>query len=195
MALPKYTLFGETIVLPVAFVPVVPYGVEFAANGSPVQQVGDSYRLDLQLSVRPKLDSGFIGKLTKRIGDVLTFRCPQIRDTAITSGVMRVNGNHDAGDDQIAVDGVTTALEGDRIVKFANHTGIYLTVATGTETRLNIFPPLTDDVTDNDIVLYDNGHASLSYSGVFSGDISSRLTLLRKSNYMQTYTLAFHEAR
>ena len=195
MALPQYTIFGEKIALPVSWVPVVPYGVEFTANASPVREVGDSFRLDLELSLRPRLDSGFIVKLTQKIGEIMTFRCPQIRDTAVTTGVMRVNGDHDAGDERIAVDGVTAALEGDRLIKFANHTGVYLIAGTSTETQLDIFPPLTSDVTDNDIVLYDNGHASLSYSGIFSEDISSRLTISRRGDYMERFTLAFHETR
>ena len=179
--------------MPVAFRPIIPYGVEFTANGSPIREVGSSFRVDLDLTVRPLLDSGFVSLLSRRIGQIITFRCPQIRDTSVT-GVMRANGDHDAGDDQIAIDGTTGAVEGDRIVKFANHTGIYLVRGTSTETRLDIFPALTEDVTDDDIVIYDD-HQSLTYSGVFTADIDSSLRVSNRSDYMHGFDLAFHETR
>ena len=194
MALPQYMILSEKVILPVTWVPVVPYGVEFTANASPVREVGDSFRLDLELSVRPKLDSGFITKVTQNIGEILTFICPQIRDTEVT-GTMRVNGDADAGDDQITIDGGTGALEGDRVIKFANHTGVYLVKPSSTETTLNILPALTEDVPDDTIVVYANNSTALTYSGVFSEDISSRLTISRRGDYMERFTLAFHETR
>ena len=175
------------------FLPIIPYGVEFTANGSPIREVGDSFRLDLEVTVRPRLDAGFVSLLSRRVGQIITFRCPQIRDTSAT-GVMRANGDHSVGDDQITVDGTTGEVEGDRIVKFANHTGVYLVRDTSTETRLDIFPGLTEDVTDDDIILYDD-HQSLTYSGIFAENIRTSLRVNDRSEYAHAFTLSFHETR
>lgn len=73
------------------------------------------------------------------------------------SGTMLVNGAHAAGDNTIAVDGFSGTLKAGDVIKFANHSKVYMCVAdrTGAGT-MTITPALVTAVPDNNAVTYDN---------------------------------------
>lgn len=83
---------------------------------------------------------------------------PVISDTSgDATGIMRVNGNHLAGDSTISVDGFTGTIKAGDFIKFASHTKVYMVTAdlAGAGT-LNISPALLEPTLNNDVVTYNN---------------------------------------
>jgi hypothetical protein len=75
------------------------------------------------------------------------------------SGVVLVNGLHNAGDTTIDVDGMTGTLKAGDFVQFNGHSKVYMVVADATDSSgsatLTIEPPLRENVADNSAVTYD----------------------------------------
>jgi len=81
------------------------------------------------------------------------------------SGALSVNGIHSAGDSSIQIDGMLTseteAMKAGDILKFANHTKVYMLTADvdtdgGGAGTFNIEPPLINDLVDNELVTIEN---------------------------------------
>lgn len=73
------------------------------------------------------------------------------------AGVMRANGIHSAGDNTIAVDGISGTISAGSFVKFNDHGKVYMVTEdlTGPGT-LTIYPSLRESVANNEVVTYDS---------------------------------------
>ena len=77
------------------------------------------------------------------------------------SGTVLVNGAHTAGDTTITVDAMTGTLKAGDLIKFANHSKVYMVVSDVTadgsnEATLTIEPPLRSALANNEGMTYDN---------------------------------------
>ena len=106
-----------------------------------------------------------IAFITSQKGMAETFQIvlPDISQPSGTVGgtirVDNVNG-YSIGDGSIVVDGITGTLKAGDVVKFGNHSKVYMlttdaTASNGSAT-LNISPTLRDDLVDGEIIIYIN---------------------------------------
>ena len=87
------------------------------------------------------------------------------------SALVRVNGDHSAGDSTIAIDGMgdTKTINKGRFVKFDSHDKVYLVTSTATSdgvgnATLNIYPSLRTSVPNNAQLLYRDETDSITFS-------------------------------
>lgn len=197
MAVPTvgYTFLGERIALPFGLRIERPYGVAFAADGKPVREVGSWTRIDLSLTIRPRRDAGFFGRLAGEIGSVTTITCPQLV-AANDIGTLTVDGDHDAGETVVAITGASSSLPSDRIIKFASHAGVYLVLRTSTVDDVHIFPGLSADVDDGTSVRYEDNDTNLTYAGVMSDDLDALFAVREpRRTFAEAVTVLLHESR
>lgn len=85
-------------------------------------------------------------------------------------GTVSVSGAHVAGDSTIAVDGFTGTLVAGDVVKFDNHSKVYMVTADLTGPGvLEIVPPLVSDLLDNEEVIY----SDVPFTCRLSNDVQS----------------------
>ena len=83
---------------------------------------------------------------------------PVISDsTGNATGTLRVNGAHSAGDNTVAMDGISGTVKAGDFIKFANHTKVYMVVSDFTASgTMTIEPALHEAVADNAVVTFNS---------------------------------------
>lgn len=130
-----------------------------------VKQGAQRWELEFQVILTDPADT-FADMITN-FHNTVTLEMPQLnsRGENISQGtcaeLVRVNGDHTAGDSTIELDGMgdTKTISKGRFVKFANHDKIYLVSATATSSgagsaTLSIYPSLRTAVPNNTQLLY-----------------------------------------
>ena len=95
-----------------------------------------------------------------------TFIAPIYSNTAGTAtGTLKINNGagYSAGDSTINVDGLTGTLKAGDFIRFTAHEKVY-TITNDAATALNIEPPLTAAVTDNEQVEYNSVAFTVAYA-------------------------------
>ena len=76
--------------------------------------------------------------------------------TGTATGTLRVNGAHSAGDNTIAMDGISGTIKAGDFIKFDNHTKVYMVVADFSSGTMTIEPSLHEAVADNAVVTFNS---------------------------------------
>ena len=86
-----------------------------------------------------------------------TITPPVISDSRGTAtGTLRVNGAHSAGDNTIAMDGISGTIKAGDFIKFNNHTKVYMVVSDFSSGTMTIEPALHESVANNEEVAFNN---------------------------------------
>jgi len=97
--------------------------------------------------------------------------------TGSATGTMLVNGATGAGTGTVSIDGITGDIKAGDVIKFANHTKVYMVTADRSGAGdISIEPALVSDVADNEVITYN----SVPFT-------------CRLNNDLQAYSLASNE--
>ena len=89
--------------------------------------------------------------------DSFSITPPVISDsTGNATGALRVNGAHSAGDNTVAMDGISGTVKAGDFIKFDNHTKVYMVVADFSSGTMTIEPALHEAVINNEEVFFDS---------------------------------------